>query len=276
MKNESKNTGTENGHFPKDLIKSNEINRVENDCTGDLQTGKWIMTRRVFLKSTMLFAAVPFFSSLRTVSGINGQENGAGVSILSFGLVTDSHYADIDPSGTRFYRESENKMKECIGLMNRKEVDFMIHLGDFKNGAPDRNLENLELIESIYARFNGPRYHVLGNHDLDSISKEDFQSLIHNTGIDPELTHYSFDRGGVHFVVLDANFTSNGTAYQRGNFHWSDANIPENQITWLEKDLAATEKPIVILTHQLLDGDEGSHYINNAARYAQFWSDIIM
>lgn len=269
MKNESKYTRTDYGRIPKDEINGNENNQEENVCARELQSGNWIMTRRVFLKSTLLVAAVPFFSSLRTIKGINGQENGAGVSILKFGLVTDSHYADIAPSGTRYYRESENKMKECIGLMNRKEVDFLVHLGDFKNGAPDRNLENLELIESIYARFNGPRYHVLGNHDLDSISKEDFQSLIHNTGIDPELTHYSFDRGGVHFVVLDANFTSDGIAYQRGNFHWSDANIPENQITWLEKDLVATEKPVVILTHQLLDGDEGSHYINNAAEVRQ-------
>jgi len=265
MDNESKYTETGYGRRPMDEINGNENNQEKNAGAGELQSGNWIMTRRVFLKSTMLFAAVPFFSPLKTVMGINGYEKGAGVSILRFGLMTDSHFADIDPSGTRFYRESENKMKECIGFMNRKEVDFLVHLGDFKNGAPDRNLENLELIESIYARFNGPRYHVLGNHDLDSISKKEFQSLIHNTGIDPELTYYSFDKGGVHFVVLDANFTSDGIPYQRGNFHWTDSNLPENQLDWLEKDLAASEKPVVILTHQLLDGDEGSHYIKNAA-----------
>lgn len=240
-------------------------NQNSDKYTSDLKSDNWEMTRRVFLKSSLLFTALPLFSSIRAVAGVNGRETDSQRSLVKFGLVTDSHYADIDAAGTRYYRESDNKMKECIGLMNQKKVDFIAHLGDFKNGAPDRNLENLKRIESLYAGFNGPRYHVLGNHDTDSISKEDFLSVVNNTGIDPERTFYSFDRGGMHFVVLDANFTNNGEAYNQGNFHWTDANVPEYQLSWLDKDLADTDKPVIIFNHQLLDGDEGNHYIKNAA-----------
>jgi predicted phosphodiesterase len=225
----------------------------------------WIMTRRVFLKSSLLIAAAPFLNSFRTETGKNHTVIDDAQSLLRFGIVTDSHYADIDTAGSRFYRESISKMQECVDLMNLQEVDFMVHLGDFKNGAQDRNLENLRRIESEYGRFIGPRYHVLGNHDMDSISKTDFQSVVKNTGISPDLTFYSFDRNGIHFVVLDANFTAKGEPYNQGNFHWTDANIPEYQLEWLENEMISSDKPVVIFVHQLLDRDEGSHYINNAA-----------
>ena len=35
-----------------------------------------------------------------------------------------------------------------------------------------------------------------------------------------------FDRGGFHFVVLDACFRSDGVPYGRKNFKWTDTKIP--------------------------------------------------
>ncbi len=220
----------------------------------------WIMTRRLFLKSSSMAAAALCIKPLSAYP-----EDGNRKVDLSFGIVTDSHYADIDTRGNRYYRESPDKMAECINLMNDKRVDFMIHLGDFKNGASSHNIENLKHFESLYAQFNGPRYHVLGNHDMDSISKSQFQTVVENTGIDKDATHFSFNRRNIHFVVLDANFRSDGAAYDTGNFHWTDANIPRQQLEWLEKDLAGTDLPVILCTHQLLDLDEGNHYVRNAA-----------
>lgn len=265
MKKETKSSTNRNGKTRKGIKYNNRRTQTDSNDFNSSQPGNWVMTRQVFLRSSLLVAAAPFINSFSAVAGIKNPETDEAQSLLRFGIVTDSHYADIETAGTRFYRESLSKMQECVDLMNHQEVDFIIHLGDFKNGAPDRNLENLKLIESEYARFNGPRYHVLGNHDMDSISKADFQSVVKNTGIDPDQTWYSFDRNGIHFVVLDANFTSEGVAYNRGNFHWTDANIPESQLDWLEKEIDSCDKPGVIFVHQLLDRDEGNHYINNAA-----------
>lgn len=41
---------------------------------------------------------------------------------------------------------------------------------------------------------------------------------------------------------------------------------------WLEKDLAATELPVVVFIHQLLDGDKKSHYVRNAAETRRIFS----
>lgn len=149
--------------------------------------------------------------------------------------------------------------------MNREEIDFIVELGDPVNGAEECTLEYLHEIEEIFSTFRGARYHVLGNHDLDSLSKNQFQSVVRNFRISQEATWYSFNRNGLHGVVLDANFCADGTDYDSGNFHWADANISPEQLEWLTEDLSKTNLPVIVFVHQLLDEDEGSHYINNAA-----------
>ncbi|MBU4272141.1 MAG: hypothetical protein KKA28_09800 [Planctomycetes bacterium] len=105
----------------------------------------------------------------------------------------------------------------------------------------------------------------LGNREVEGLSKAQFLSAVENTGIPKERTHYSFDRSGLHVVVLDANYRADGADYDTGNFQWTDANLPPTQLAWLEKDLAGTKLPAVLCVHQLLDRDEGSHYVRNAA-----------
>lgn len=180
-----------------------------------------------------------------------------GFKPLRFGIFTDSHFADRDNLGSRYYRESLNKLSECVELMNEQKVDFLIELGDFKDqgNPPDENetIRFLNIIEKEFSRFRGPRYHVLGNHDHDSISKNQFLEGISNTGFLKAKAYYSFNVNSVHFVVLDANYNSQGIPYNRGNFDWTDAHIPEKQLIWLKKDLAARRNPAVIFIHHRLD-----------------------
>ena len=217
------------------------------------------ITRREYLKSTIAAALLP--ATWQTARGASEKK-----SIMRFGVVTDSHYADAPDKGARCYRQSLGKMQACVDQMNKEKVDFLIELGDFKDqGSPasEKNTLNfLDAIESVYAKFNGPRYHVLGNHDMDSISKSQFLNRVENTGISKESSFYSFDMKSIHCVVLDANFKSDGKAYNHGNFHWKDANIPPAEVEWLKKDLASTELPVICFSHQELNG--GGSPINNA------------
>ncbi|MFA7174188.1 MAG: metallophosphoesterase [Kiritimatiellia bacterium] len=191
-----------------------------------------------------------------------------GTPLLAFGIVTDCHYADIASAGRRYYRESEGKLAECVAAMNAERAGFMIELGDFKDqgATAETTLGYLRDIEQVYAGFKGPRYHVLGNHDMDRISKAQFQSAIENTGISSERTYYSFDKQGFHFVVLDANYLADGTNYDSGNFNWTEAYVPQHELAWLAQDLAAAgPRPVVVFIHQRLDADEGAVYVRNAA-----------
>ena len=187
---------------------------------------------------------------------------------VRFGVVTDIHYADIDAAGARTYRESDAKLAECVQVMNAKGVAFLVELGDFKDQdrTPDeaRTLKYLEKIESVFAVFKGPRYHVIGNHDTDSLSKAQFLAAAPNAGIVPNATRYTFVAGGVRFVALDASHKSDGSDYDHGNFEWSDTNIDAPQIAWLAKTLGSSLEPVVVFVHQQLDGT-GSYYVKNAA-----------
>lgn len=176
--------------------------------------------------------------------------------IARFGMVTDLHYADMDPRINRYYRESIPKLNECVDLMNQEKVDFLIEMGDFKDIKDkdvQQTLQFLKDIESEFRKFNGPRYHVMGNHDMDFISKIQFLNEIRNAGFPYAQSYYSFNSGLVHFVVLDANFTSDGKPYDSGRFDWKDCFIPKRQLSWLEGDLRENDKPTIIFCHQLLD-----------------------
>jgi predicted phosphodiesterase len=220
------------------------------------------LTRRDFLRASG--SAIPGLAL--GISLAHADEVGSGTR-LRFGIVADAHYADCDARGVRHYRESTAKMAECVALMNDEKVDFVVELGDFKDqdvpAVERKTLEYLETIEGVLAEFSGPRYHVLGNHDLDSISKQQFLSRVENTGIQEEAGFYSFDSGGLHFVVLDANYRSDGSDYDHGKFDWTDANVPESQLEWLRADLAATSTPVIGFIHQQLDGG-GNHRVRNA------------
>lgn len=216
---------------------------------------KWIITRREFMKTT----AIAGISSM-TLTGCFQPSNSK--TNLRFGIVTDSHYADADMRENRYYRESAGKMTECINLMNYQKVDFLIELGDFKDqdepAVEERTISHLKTIEQIFQKFNGPTYHVLGNHDVDSLSKEQFMENITNTGIKTKSTYYSFDRKGIHFAVLDANFKSDGTPYDHGNFVWNNTIIPQSELDWLAHDLNETKLPTIIFCHQQLGGNTGT------------------
>ena len=218
----------------------------------------WKICRRDFLKTSGAFLASGFLSS-----SLAAEADAADSEVkLRFGIVTDTHYADTDPLGTRYYRESLGKLRECIDLMNEKKVKFLCELGDFKDQAnppkEESTLRFLREIEKVFREFRGPRYHVVGNHDLDSISKKQFLSVTRD-----ETTYYSFDVAGFHLVVLDACYTSKGEDYDHGRFTWTDANIPPTQMDWLGDDLSKTDYPTIAFIHQNLDG-KGSVFVKNA------------
>ena len=221
----------------------------------------WMVTRRALLKA-----------SLASLAGLSTGPLAPRVGAASrpvtvrFGIVADSHYAD-KTQGDRYCSQSLDKMAECVELMNEQEVDFLVELGDFKDqdspAVETRTISYLQAIESVFQRCQRPIYHVLGNHDLDSISKSQFLAYVENTGIAPDLRYYSFDFHGLHFVVLDANYLGDGTDYDHGNFDWRDANVPSFELAWLERDLATTGRPVIVFVHQQLDG-EGATVVKNA------------
>ena len=197
-----------------------------------------------------------------------------GEPVVRFGMVTDLHYADIAPDpaprdevGRRFYRESLRKLREAVDVFNARRPDFVIELGDFKDltRVPAETIRHLEAIEAAFAAFDGPRYHVAGNHDFDCLAPEEFFSRLPNDGTPSERGYYSFERGGVKFIVLNACFDSSMRPYSKSN-PWDDANVPPDELKWFGEELAAAAGPVIVFCHQRLDDSaEPRHLVRNAA-----------
>lgn len=180
---------------------------------------------------------------------------------LSFGVITDLHYADKETWGTRHYRDSLAKLTQAATTFEKKQVAFAIELGDIIDKA-DKDIERsyLATISEAFGTFPGPRHFVLGNHDVATFSKEEFLAVAVK-----KKSFYSFDMKGWHFVVLDACFNADFTPYNAGNFDWTQSFVPPEEIVWLADDLAkAQRRNAIVFIHQILNDETDPHGVKNA------------
>jgi predicted phosphodiesterase len=181
--------------------------------------------------------------------------------LIRIGMVTDLHYADKEPTKTRFYREALGKLDEAVEYFNREKPKLVIELGDLIDQADsvDQEMAWLQTIEARYARLTMPRHYVLGNHCVTTLTKAEFAS---QTGA-AKTGHTSFDQDGIRFIILDACYRRDGVPYERKNFSWQDTSIPKEELTWLQAELSGASGPVIILAHQRLDLDR-AHSVKNA------------
>lgn len=184
--------------------------------------------------------------------------------LLTLGLLTDVHYADKAPRGSRHYRESLAKGTEAAAFFKEKKPAAMICLGDVIDEAKtvEEEIRYLETITGVLDQSGVPRHHVLGNHCVATLTKEEF---FQHGGMKVKKGYYSMDPGGVHVVILDSCFNKEMAPYGRNNFKWSDPNIPPAELEWLKKDLDEAKLPVVVFSHQRLDlGPESNYAVNQS------------
>ncbi len=217
------------------------------------------LQRRVFLRNgTLVMAAASCGAAALNATQLYGDETG---DELRIGLVTDLHYADKPPGGSRHYRKTLGKLEEAGRQFESDNPAFIVELGDLIDAADSVATERryLNTINREFSQLCDQRHYVLGNHCVDTLTKDEFLG-----SVGQPKSYYSFDQGDYHFVVLDSCFRSDGQPYQRKNFTWTDANIPAAELDWLAADLKATNKHVIVFAHQRLDLD--NHYaVKNSA-----------
>ena len=84
-----------------------------------------------------------------------------------------------------------------------------------------------------------PFYHVIGNHDMDYNKRSDeLSDCTYSRNFGP--SHYSFNVGRIHYVVLKDVF------YYGDSYHYIGY-VTEEQLSWLEQDLASVEKGSTVI-----------------------------
>lgn len=176
-----------------------------------------ILSRRNFIRTIALSPAVM------------GAWAADAAQRVRFGIITDVHQ-DVMHDGVE-------RVTAFAEAMNKLTPDFVLQCGDFC--VPhERNKDFLAAWNKIAC----PRYHVLGNHDMDGgFKREQTAAFYGMSGL-----HYTFDAGPIHGIVLDGNEPG---GKGKGYAHF----IGKAQQAWLAEELARDAKPAIIFVHQPID-----------------------
>lgn len=138
--------------------------------------------------------------------------------------------------------------------MQAEKPDFIIEVGDFIENRikynPQPRKDGLKDWRAANANLAGcsPRYHVVGNHEMISFDKDDYENL---TGRN---SYYYFYSNGYQIIVLDTLYTcSNDKDIEPGN-EMAGAYvgcIPKKEKDWLESELKGYDKNIIFSHHPL-------------------------
>lgn len=157
--------------------------------------------------------------------------------VIKIGIIADVH-------------DQPERLQAFIDKAVDEKPDFIIQLGDLSNGKPESN----EMMLTVWDSYPGTKYHVLGNHELDHATKGEIVTRQKMPG-----THYSFDCGEYHFVVLDCNFILKDgkyVDYANANYYidkqYRDLINPE-QVEWFRQDVMKTNKKVIVFSHETFD-----------------------
>jgi len=158
---------------------------------------------------------------------------------VRFAVITDVHLgplAHFEGKLRKLSHEAAALTRDFVQRMNEVEKpDLVVSLGDIvEDESRDADLARYREYVSILGQLEAAVLHVAGNHDQINLSEDDLRSLWGHEGP----LHYSRDIGGVHFSILNTLETKDVCV-----------RLPDEQLAWLERDLAAAPGPVVVVTH---------------------------
>ena len=159
---------------------------------------------------------------------------------LTFAQISDSHigfHQPPNPNPAETLGEAIAKIK----AMPRPPA-FIVHTGDISHLSKD---EEWDTADQVINEANKQVFYVPGEHDVADI--DNGKAYLARYGKETQgRGWYTFDVAGVHFVALINVFNFNPGFKSTGL-----ATLGEEQLEWLEKDLAqrSSSTPIVVLAH---------------------------
>jgi 3',5'-cyclic AMP phosphodiesterase CpdA len=161
--------------------------------------------------------------------------------MLTFGVVTDEHFGPEAGFGGKLRKLTAQapELAAAFAARMRAEVrpDFVVNLGDcIEDESRDADLERYRACQDALRGAGVDLVNVAGNHDRIHLDPPTLRAA---WGLPSDgLLYRSFDRGGFHFVVLATDETKDVSVC-----------IDDQQLAWLEADLAETTLPTVVLMH---------------------------
>ena len=212
------------------------------------------ITRRQLLLSGSSTLALGPLAAVAGSPAAAGQREGA---LVKFGILTDMHYdPGRAPARGRYHTQSLDKLQQAVDAFREADVAFAVNLGDHVHA--DRKAENLRAVVDLQRRLEVPAYHVAGNMDISpDLPRAEFLDICGQ-----DATAFSFDKNGVTFITLDAQYSRAGVSYDESlpDDGFSNTDIPAEQQQWLKRALERAQKPTIVFIHQRLDRESAHNW----------------
>lgn len=159
-------------------------------------------------------------------------------------VIADPHVATRSEGTSKLFEHTVDHLRAAVDDIAERDVDAVLSPGDL---TKDGESWNYDAVDDILADLDAPFYAVPGNHDVPKEGDE------HDTMPVTEFADRYADGelpfctrvGGVDVLGLN----SAGSRDRLYDSH--DGEIDDDQLNWLESELADAENPIVLTHHNL-------------------------
>lgn len=138
-------------------------------------------------------------------------------------------------------------------------ADLILDLGDhISDSNHETDVKAATEVATTLATFKGPRYHVLGNHDVNNLSIADNEAIFGQS-----MQSQVIDLGEIRLVLWQPGVKiTAGIGFPRA----------ADEIDWLVAALNADDRPAIIATHVPLSGHSqiGNYYFQRNPQYSTY------
>ena len=169
---------------------------------------------------------------------------------LNFAICTDLHFGpEMHFHGKlrKLTAHAGRLLGRVIDELNQNShLDLVVNLGDdIEDESHAADLARYRECLGVLDTAKADRLHVAGNHDVINLSETELSAEWDRSAAwakpaweKTKKLYYSLDRSGVHLVVLHTHEVQD-----------RNITIEDEQLAWLEKDLASTSLPSIVLMH---------------------------
>lgn len=169
--------------------------------------------------------------------------------IVRIAAVSDIHYGPNDE--TKQCARALELLESVLDGLRDYQPSLLVDFGDRivdQDARTDRR--RAAEVAALFKRAGLPRAHLLGNHDLENLSPACNEAVLQT-----ELSHRIVNLGGWQLILWQGDVRS-----KRGNLV-----LPDQDLDWLQNQLALARYPAVVLTHIPLDSGStiGNYYFED-------------
>ncbi len=173
-----------------------------------------------------------------------------GALVFAFAIISDTHVnpdEDVCNSPFPVNGRANPRFRHGIADLNRREIEFVVHLGDLLHPVPETGglyAAAAEAYRAIEAGLQRPVVHTPGNHDIGGTPVKGAPASPTTEAMIAAWVgalgdqYQAFSHAGVRFILLNAQLINSG--------------LPDEarQAAWVEAELsAATERVMLMLHH---------------------------